>query len=1734
VLRIESLERRNLCAAAPFSIAILPDTQFYSQSFPNTFNAQTQWIVDNRVSQNIAFVAQLGDIVQSGESGSTQNLIQWQRADAAMDRLDGNLSVSPDGIIPYTALLGNHDYRVVSDKTSGTTRYQEFFGPSRYRGRSWYLEESGLVGAHAQVFSAGGYRFLSISLQFEPLDADLAWAQSIIDQNPGLPTILNTHSYLNPSSRTRQSTVTGNSSGITNPGNSGEQVFQKLVFNNPQIFLVMNGHFSGEFNQTSINKAGQEVFELVMDYQSRANGGDGWMRMMQFRPGDNRIDVSTFSPTRNESEFDSDSQFSLPINFLERFGAPEATGESITSFQNGRVVGGFIYNGAVDTQLRQSTPTTAYGANNTALLVDASDFGSANESHTLIQFSNIIGSGTSQIPSGAQILSAQLIVDVTNPGAGGKLHRMVTPWSNAVTWNSFAGGVQANGIEASSTFNSQVGNATLSPNAPIDTNFAIDVTTDVQAWASGTLNFGWAFLPWANGIDGWAFTPSESTNLDLRPSLRIEWLPPLASNLAPVIAGGTTPLTYVENGVGVAIMPDGLVSDGNSLNFDAGQLQVEMIAGGSLDDRIEILNVGNGSGQIAIQGSELRYGGVTIGTVAGGFNRIPLAVLFNSNATPAAAQAILRNITYRDLSDAPSTDSRRIRVRLFDGDGGASGSLARDLIIVPTNDGPSIDLPETSMSYAAGGPPVAIAAHASITDPDSSNFNGGSLTINLITNGLPQDQLLIRNIGTGSGQVGISSNVVSFEGDAVGTWSGGTGTAPLIIQWNANASVRATTAVLRSISFTTTSNRIQPPLRTLQIVVTDGVGGTSLPYSLEIIQSQVRNFSFQQGVDHGLGVYTGAADVQLRQSNPTTVYPIGSSTDGLLVDFDPGTGNSQVLLRFESVFGSASNQIPIGSKILSARLVVKTNNPGDGASLHRMLTSWNGQTETWNSFGNVAAPRNSTAGVQINDQEARAIYDSQVGTLFGTGDTVEGQTVIGVTTDVQAWANGSSNFGWLMNGWNGMTNGWAFSSSESANSQDRPELLIDWVPASTASIEFRQGQNGYVGTVDTRLQQDNPNSDNSSTTALFSDYNSFDPENLSQYLDDQSQVLIRFDQIVGQEISKIPKGSLVHGAVLTLVSNTSDAPGDGGQLFAMRQPWASNASWNSFSSGVQANGIEANIAPSAVAGNATGTARVEGGWNLFDVTRDVQSWINAPAENNGWAILPWLNGSNGWAIQSSESQLVRERPQLSVFYTPVGVGVTPTSGLQTTEQGGIASFSVVLNTPPTSNVQVSIASSDLSEGSLSIDLLTFTPATWDIPQIIIITGVEDAITDGNIIYTIVTSPAVSNDPNYHGINPSDVNVVNIGNGIINTAPSISNIGNQTTSFQTPSAAIPVTVFDAETPLNDLALSVISSSNAVLVPVGNITFGGTGGNRTLVVTPANGQAGSSDVVVRVTDAAGAFSEVTFTLTVPPAPVVASIVGRNVFYNNASGFGTSAANAMDPLVNPVNAIDPTKSALLPGGTASVANYTNYSRGINGLVIDITNPANLAAIDGSSFQFATWNTFSDATPNFVSIMPTAKISTFATGGQGGSARVKITFPDNTIENAWLRVTVLATPLITGLSVNDVFYFGNARFDVNSTNATPQVTINVLDTNQVRAQNGHNPNAVSNVFDVDRSGAVNVLDTNATRGGNGVSSLRFFTAPANLQMARSASAVTSAVVSKSVSKKSLIEATDEFFSQF
>ncbi|MDM8566803.1 Calx-beta domain-containing protein [Candidatus Halobeggiatoa sp. HSG11] len=115
-----------------------------------------------------------------------------------------------------------------------------------------------------------------------------------------------------------------------------------------------------------------------------------------------------------------------------------------------------------------------------------------------------------------------------------------------------------------------------------------------------------------------------------------------------------------------------------------------------------------------------------------------------------------------------------------------------------------------------------------------------------------------------------------------------------------------------------------------------------------------------------------------------------------------------------------------------------------------------------------------------------------------------------------------------------------------------------------------------------------------------------------------------------------------------------------------------------------------------------------------------------------------------------------------------GFTITPTSGLTTTEAGGTATFTVVLNTAPTATVTLPLVSSDTTEGTVSPVSLDFTTTDWSSAQTVTITGVDDTAVDGNVNYTIQTNAATSADGNYSGINPSDVTVTNQDNDVAPT------------------------------------------------------------------------------------------------------------------------------------------------------------------------------------------------------------------------------------------------------------------------------------------------------------------------------------------------------------------------------
>ncbi|MDZ8201755.1 LamG-like jellyroll fold domain-containing protein [Microbacterium sp. SSW1-59] len=306
-----------------FTLAVLPDTQFYSryddalqsQWGANPFDVQTQWLAEHRHTLNIPFVTHLGDVVDRAGVQS-----EWMVADGAMETLE-------DAGLPYSILAGNHDVNNSDDSLDdtdydlGAEPYLTWFGPERAADQATFggRDDTGMSEFH--VFEAEGQQFLVLALSWRISTQTQQWAQDVMDAHPTLPVILTTHSLLAVESDQVSPLET----------EYGLELWENLIRSNDQIFLTMNGHSHGATVLEKTNDAGHAVTQILIDYQMAADGGNGYLGLYEFDLTNNRINVQTASPWIVSKPADrlqaydqpllesGTQQFTIEIDFAERF-----------------------------------------------------------------------------------------------------------------------------------------------------------------------------------------------------------------------------------------------------------------------------------------------------------------------------------------------------------------------------------------------------------------------------------------------------------------------------------------------------------------------------------------------------------------------------------------------------------------------------------------------------------------------------------------------------------------------------------------------------------------------------------------------------------------------------------------------------------------------------------------------------------------------------------------------------------------------------------------------------------------------------------------------------------------------------------------------------------------------------------------------------------------------------------------------------------------------------------------------------------------------------------------------------------------------------------------------------------------------------------------------------------------------------------------------------------------------
>lgn len=197
--------------------------------------------------------------------------------------------------------------------------------------------------------------------------------------------------------------------------------------------------------------------------------------------------------------------------------------------------------------------------------------------------------------------------------------------------------------------------------------------------------------------------------------------------------------------------------------------------------------------------------------------------------------------------------------------------------------------------------------------------------------------------------------------------------------------------------------------------------------------ASAQTVQFQQGVDHGAGVYTGTVDTYVSSTTPDTN---AGAQEGMWID--EGIPSSQGLIRFDSIFGNAAGQVPLGSTITVATLTLEVYDNGGMQLPVAMLQNWS-DSLTWNT---ATLGGNVQAGIQRDGVGAAAVAETLAQPPIGSFD-------FDLTAIVQAWSDGQANFGVLLD-YRG-TDGTGIRTSEyTADPTQRPLLTIDYIPEPTS------------------------------------------------------------------------------------------------------------------------------------------------------------------------------------------------------------------------------------------------------------------------------------------------------------------------------------------------------------------------------------------------------------------------------------------------------------------------------------------------------------------------------------------------------------------------------------------------------------------------------------------------------------------------------------------------------------
>jgi hypothetical protein len=274
---------------------------------------------------------------------------------------------------------------------------------------------------------------------------------------------------------------------------------------------------------------------------------------------------------------------------------------------------------------------------------------------------------------------------------------------------------------------------------------------------------------------------------------------------------------------------------------------------------------------------------------------------------------------------------------------------------------------------------IDIVPAATLTDPDSFNFNTGKLTVALTSNSEPGDRITIHNTGTGIGQIHTTpGGLVKYHNVTIGTFSGGSGSSPLVVTFNNSSSILGVQALIRCLQFHTVGQDPSGATREVSLVMNDGDGGSS--------QAAVKSIQVRPIDDAPIINVSGSVGYTLNAPS-IAVAPSATITDVDNANFDRGSLTVHISTRAED-----ANRLQIGGSFTVSNFkvsvdgkVIGTINPKAGIGQTDLVVTFNAEATVSRVQRLIRAIRFSTVNsVQTGGRAISFTVDDGSGAVSNT------------------------------------------------------------------------------------------------------------------------------------------------------------------------------------------------------------------------------------------------------------------------------------------------------------------------------------------------------------------------------------------------------------------------------------------------------------------------------------------------------------------------------------------------------------------------------------------------------------------------------------------------------------------------------------------------------------------------------------------------------------------------------